>query len=91
MFTSKKTQSFRQYWSYEGKNLKHRENFDNYSRVLLFSRRRQIALKVIDFGATPGSAYIVTRSRHLTQSNGAVVQTLGSFSNDDGNGNENVM
>ena len=51
-------------------------NFDNHSRVLLFSRRPQIALtKVIDFGATRGSAHIGTRSRHLTQSNGAVVQT----------------
>ena len=44
---------------------------------MLFLRRRQIALtNVVDFGSTPASAQKGMRSRHVTQSNGVVVQKL---------------
>ena len=52
-----------------------RENFENQLHVLLFPRRRQIALtNVVNFGAKLASAQKGMRSEHVTQSNGGVVQ-----------------
>ena len=52
-----------------------RENFENYSHVLLFLGRRRIAVNNgVDFGATPARAQISMRSKPLTQSNGVVVR-----------------
>ena len=52
-----------------------RENFENQPHVLLFPRRRQIALtNVVAFGAKLASAQKGMRSEHVTRCNGGVVQ-----------------